>query len=893
MNYKTKMLLTITALVMFAATLVGQGTLTGIVKDASTGEALIGTTIALKGTATGTTTGIDGKFKLQAPAGSQTLVISFIGYDRREIEASVQNGQTANLGTIRLQPSAIGLGGINIIADRARERETPVAFSTMTKKEIEEQLGSRDIPMVMNMTPSVYATQQGGGAGDARINVRGFNQQNVAIMINGVPVNDMENGWVYWSNWDGVGDATSSIQMQRGLSAVNLATPSIGGTMNVITNPAENKAGVTYKQEFGSGRFLKSTLFGHTGLIDGKYALSAGVVRKTGDGVIDGTWTDAMAYYLGASWNINSKNRLELYAIGAPQRHGQNSYKQNIASYDSNFAKDIDGYDVEAIEKYPQSVSGRYYNQTWSPVTYLYDGKQSWNGKEHDRHDKNFINERENYYHKPLVNLNWFTQWNEKLSQYTVVYYSGGQGGGSGTLGSMKWNYGGPSRIVDYDATIANNSKSDTAFGILRNSTNNQWTIGAISKLNYTINDNLKASIGVDWRTAEIAHYREVRDLLGGKYFIFTGNQFDDPADYKKGLGDKIGYDFTNTVDWIGGYAQAEYSTDNLTVYGMAGYSTIKYNYVNHFRKGEDGNELTTETDPIGGYQVKGGASYNVNENFGFFANVGVVSKVPIFDAVIDDVGGTKAEDPQNEMFTAIEFGAYANLLDDNFTLKANYYNTSWKDRTNRRSVINEDGSEGIVFLTGLNQLHTGIEIEAAYTPCDFARIDVAASFGNWTYTDDVTGVYKTYTDDGSADIEYNYYVKDLKVGDAPQTQIAAALSLYPVKNARIQFVARMYDNNYSDFSPFSRTDPEDLVESWMAPGYTVFDLHASYTLPLEGKTSIQLFGHVFNLFDAIYIQDAVDNSRFNAFNLDHTADDAEVFLGLPRIVNFGFVVNL
>lgn len=89
---------------------------------------------------------------------------------------------------------------------------------------MEVRLGSRDIPLVLNTTPSVYSTQQGGGAGDARINVRGFNQRNVAIMINGVPVNDMENGWVYWSNWDGVGDATASIQVQRGLSAVNLAT---------------------------------------------------------------------------------------------------------------------------------------------------------------------------------------------------------------------------------------------------------------------------------------------------------------------------------------------------------------------------------------------------------------------------------------------------------------------------------------------------------------------------------------------------------------------------------------------------------------------------------------------------------------------------------------------
>ena len=125
---------------------------------------------------------------------------------------------------------------------------------------MEFRLGSQDIPMALNTTPSVYATMQGGGAGDARINVRGFNQRNVAVMINGVPQNDMENGWVYWSNWDGVGDATSSLQMQRGLSAVNLAAPSIGGSMNIITDPAGMESGGKVKQEYGAGNFLKTSV---------------------------------------------------------------------------------------------------------------------------------------------------------------------------------------------------------------------------------------------------------------------------------------------------------------------------------------------------------------------------------------------------------------------------------------------------------------------------------------------------------------------------------------------------------------------------------------------------------------------------------------------------------
>ena len=84
-------------------------------------------------------------------------------------------------------------------------------------------------------------------------------------------------------------------------------------------------------------------------MIGDKLALSGTIVRKTGDGVIDKTWTDAWAYYVGASYALNKDNRFELYAIGAPQRHGHNLYKQNIGAYDADFAASVDGYDTEAL----------------------------------------------------------------------------------------------------------------------------------------------------------------------------------------------------------------------------------------------------------------------------------------------------------------------------------------------------------------------------------------------------------------------------------------------------------------------------------------------------------------------------------------------------------------
>ncbi|RME01219.1 MAG: TonB-dependent receptor, partial [Calditrichaeota bacterium] len=861
---------------LFAAS----GKITGKVKDASTGEVLPGANVLIVGTSLGSAADATGSYVISnVPPGSYKVKASFIGYEEVTQTVNVSASEVTTVD-FELQPQALVMEGVYVTANRARERETPVAFTDVKKARIEANLGSRDIPLVLNTTPSVYATQQGGGAGDARINIRGFNQRNVAIMINGVPVNDMENGWVYWSNWDGVGDATSSIQVQRGLSAVNLAVPSIGGTMNILTDPTALSRGGKFKQEVGNDGFLKSTLVFNSGLINNKFAFSAAAVRKTGDGLIDATWTDAWAYYFGASYNINANNRLELYALGAPQRHGQNLYKQNIAVYDKKFAESLSDYDPAAFSKYNEA--GRTFNQNWAPVSSSYTGLQDVDGNNFSRHDAGYINERENFYHKPQVNLNWYSRLTDKLGLFSVLYYSGGHGGGTGTYGSLirdpfvagnQWYQSSPWRW-DWDATIARNDTSSVgSLGILRNSRNNQWTVGAISKATLDVSPNLKFTGGIDWRTAEIEHYREVRDLLGGSYFDprvvnRPVSDFWSEAEMKRGLGDKIDYFFTNTVDWFGFFGQGEYTNAQLSVYGMAGYSTIKYSYTNHFRKDASGNELRAESGRIGGYQVKGGANFRINPNVNIYGNVGVVSKVPIFDNVINDRTGIKAENPKNERFISLEAGVNVRAMEGKLNFKTNVYHTTWKDRANSLNVTNPDGSEGLIFITGTNALHQGLEFEAGFQPNQYFRLDGAASIANWKLTDDVSATYRDYGSGSLQEKELNLYVKDLKVGDAPQTQFAFIGTLFPTQGMQAQLVVRHYRNHYADWDPFSRTNPDDRTQSWKAPNYTVVDLHGQYYLPINfGRLRPQVFVHVFNLFDKMYIQDATDNSRFNAWD--------------------------
>ncbi len=212
-------MLCISAAAMTAAARVCKGTVVD-----ETGEPIIGASVIVTdGQALGVTD-IDGKFDVNAPDNAKTLTISFIGYETATAPAKAQ------MGTITLKPKTETLNDVVVTQSLARTRQTPVALSQINSIDIDLKLGGQEFPEILKTTPGVWATKDGGGFGDAKINMRGFKSENLAIMVNGIPVNDMEGGWVYWSNWAGLSDVTSNIQTQRGLGAAVLSAPSVGST---------------------------------------------------------------------------------------------------------------------------------------------------------------------------------------------------------------------------------------------------------------------------------------------------------------------------------------------------------------------------------------------------------------------------------------------------------------------------------------------------------------------------------------------------------------------------------------------------------------------------------------------------------------------------------------
>ena len=177
-------------------------------------------------------------------------------------------------------------------------------MSTVSAQEIEFKLGNQELLEILKTTPGVYTRSEGGGYGDAKTRMRGFQSENVAMLINGIPVNDMEWGGVYMSNWANLSDVASSIQTQRGLGATIVSTPSIGGTINITTRTIDVEKGGSVWYGMGNDGLNQIGMKFSTGLMKNGWALTVLGARKWADGYIQGTAYDSYSWFFNLTKRI-------------------------------------------------------------------------------------------------------------------------------------------------------------------------------------------------------------------------------------------------------------------------------------------------------------------------------------------------------------------------------------------------------------------------------------------------------------------------------------------------------------------------------------------------------------------------------------------------------------
>jgi iron complex outermembrane recepter protein len=884
-----------------------QSTVSGIISD-ELGEGIPGADVML-GSGLVAVTEADGSFSIsEVPYGNYTIVISAMEFDTVRLEVEVQKPSVV-VNHVLPAPNSTQLKEVTVIGSVSTGRNTPIAVTKINATKISEELGSRDLPMILNATPGVYATQTGGGDGDSRITVRGFDQRNVGVLIDGVPVNDMENGWVYWSNWFGLDAITSGIQVQRGLGATKLALPSVGGTLNILTSGIGTKKGTSFKQEYGTGDFLRSTLSYNSGLTKENWMLTLSGSYKQGNGWVDGTFTQG-AFFFAKVQKKTDKHLVSLSAFAAPQRHGQRTYNQAIQYWSTDDARDLGA----VINNTTPVDRGYRFNEHYGYITR--DGK------------KVQMNERVNYYNKPQITLRDFWTINRKLSISNIAYVSIGRGGGTRLANSnVLFNNAGH---VDWDNIVYNN-QYNTLFGgyntdplyhptaikstqAMISSVNNHFWVGYLGQFNYEVTKELQISGGIDYRFYKGSHYQVLTDLLGGDYYVNAADKNSPTA--MKQVGDKVSLnsysnDRDGLVQWGGLFGQAEYTGTRWTAFVNVSGVMNNYKGIDYFQKkmievgdtvlrvgyGEqieyDGQLYTsasygakpfqTDWKRIFGGTAKAGASFVLTENSNVYMNLGYLSRTPQFSNVVDNNTNSFFAAIKNEIIQAIEVGyAYANST---FGVNVNAYFTNWKNKPFPFGVAVPDPQDPTVTvytnINGMDAIHKGIEVDLAYQLNKRLSFEGMLSVGDWVWNSAQT-VYVP-----ELDYSFEFDAKGVHVGDAAQTMANVGLRYEPFKRFYVKAQYQWFDRYYAAFNPFSLQGSNGGRESWKMPSYGLVNIFAGYSYKI-GKVNTYVNGSIVNVLDDMFMTDATSNFYAETFD----ATGASVMYGQGLRFNVALGIN-
>ncbi|WP_222982110.1 TonB-dependent receptor [Flagellimonas meishanensis] len=828
------------AAIFISATALAQTSITGTVFDAELGSPLPGASIVVQGTDTGTSTDFDGKFTLETSRISGVLVVSYIGF----ITERVAFSQAGDIGSVSLSADAEELEGVVVVGsgliDLARERQTPIAVSSVPAAEIQlKGVGNVEFPEVMKNTPNVYVSNQAGGFGDSQIFVRGFDQTNTAVLLNGQPINSVEDGRVFWSNWQGMADVANAVQIQRGLGSSKLAISSVGGTINIVSKATGREEGGFARFLTGNDSYGKTTVSYDSGQ-KGKWAYSVLLDHWQGHRKwAGGTFGQGQTYFIGIGFQPNDSHNFNFLITGAPQFHGQ------------NFSKDLEEYE-EFGEKFNDNAG-------------FLDGEQ--------------FTFRRNYYHKPVANLNWDWSISDKSQLSTVLYASWGRGGGTGPLGRQT-NFFREDGQVDFDAIVANNIAENPnglgtfgSAGLLRASINNHNWYGALTNYEFEPSENWSLNLGADIRFYRGDHWRQLVDKLGLDGYN-DNFRTDRPSDYVisetfeadpwaalfsfADPDQRYDYDYSENINYQGLFGQAEYSDGTFSVFLQGAASNQDYQREGRLSGFGDGEGKSDKLSRFG-YSVKTGASYTFSDNHQVFANVGQYSRQAFLDNIFANIRySNEIVEPEvdNEEITGLE-GGYR-FRNGDWAVNFNVYYTKWGNRFLQDFGQQDIGGTEIdvrTRYTDITQVHRGAELDLRYRPSAALLFKWYGSVGNWEY--DGTTPFIIENDETGALISRGTVdLTGTKIGNAPQVSTGAGTRFNACEN--LSFDADI--NIFTEFYGF--VDVEDVIASSLAgsvfqserlPAYTLVDAGATYTFNL-GNNEMVLRGNVYNVFDADYI---------------------------------------
>ncbi len=701
------------------------------------------------------------------------------------------------------------------VKDTSSTNTSNLPTISLSTDEIDNDEGN-EAPIISGLLQSSkdpYSTVAGmswGGA--ARFRLRGYDSENNWLTMNGLSMNDPENGWVTWNQWGGLNDMMRQKTSSLGLHSNDFSFGGIGGEENISTRASEYRKNVGVSYSITNRSYRNRVMLSYaTGMMDNGWAIAAQVSRRWAqEGYVEGTFYDAYAYFLSVEKRLNKKHTLGFTALGAPTKRGKSAPSTQEA------------YDL---------LDNNYYNPNWG-----YQNGEKRNAKVGDTH-------------RPLMMLAHYFTPTEKTTVTTSLGYSFGHNNGT----SLDW-YNARDPRPDYyrylpsyydDASAADavatefkenhqldwnyfyqvnkNSEDGRAIFIVQNQHADYQEYKANITLNQKLNESSKIDAGLTYNYNVIRHYLTVDDLLGADHYldidkyaeldfpddlIMIDNDVNNP-DKLRYAGDKIGYDYAFNRHYSNAWLQYSKQFTKVDVFASANVSHTAFWRTGYMKNGkfQDNSYGDSKTQTYINYGIKGGLTYKINgrhyvEALGYYG-----TRAPyIQDAYISPrtrdfmVDGLKEE-------TIMSGEASYHIRSPRLKARLTGYYTKFMDQTKVYSFYHDELATYVnQVLTGIDAQNAGMEFGAEGKISNSFTATSAVALGHHIYTSRATGV--TYADNDNSTKQRSFEVaqKNFYQPVGPQNAYSLGVKYANPHYWFVTLTANYYQKNFTEFNPARRT---------------------------------------------------------------------------------------
>lgn len=808
-------------------------TIKGQLRDAETQLPLEGATVGLQETEISAISDKDGRFELRdVAAGNYTLLLNAENYVELEMDIALgvsdAGAKTLNLGVIQLLPRQEA-GEVNT--------EDFIPTITLTDEDLEQETDNQNISGILSASRDVFVSAAAFTFGPARFRIRGYDSENTLVYLNGIPMNDLENGRVFWSIWAGLNDVTRNRDTDVGLGSMGYTLGGIGGGTTIDTRASTQRKQKRFSYSLANRSYRQRLMATYsTGWLEGDWAVSlSGSRRWAEEGYIPGTFYDAWSYFASIDKKLNDEHTLNLTAFGAPVKRGRSG---------------------ASVQEMYDLAGTNYYNPNWG-----YQNGKKRNSRVVDahqptvilRHDWNIsetasltsaLGYQFGYYGSSA--LDWFDADDPRPDYYRYLpsYAESNNQLYAAEVIKTDLTSSESARQLNWDEFYFINRTNVTAargvynFLLDGQDYSGQWSQYIVEdrrfdaqKLNFyanyqdVVSDQFTFSMGLAYQSQTVNNYKILEDLLGGDFYLnidrfavrdFAGdletakNNQDDPNLILR-EGDVFGYNYDANIRKGELWAQGQWSNRNWEAFLAARASSTSFWRTGNYRNGRfpDTSLGDSEKQQFTNYSFKGGLTYKLSGRHYFYANGLYQTRAPFFrNAYVSPrTRDQLLPNLTSETIYSGETGYY--LRSPSLKARASLYYTQFQNQVDIIRFFNDlDRDFGNYILSGLDKLHFGAELAVEAKISAEWSVSAVAALGQYTYNSRAIGyIYQDNREDIQRPAEaFTVYTDNFYVPGTPQTAYTLKLS-YNSPNywfANLNF--NYFDNIYIDFNPLRRT---------------------------------------------------------------------------------------